>query len=42
MQLNKNSGSDEALNPNGAAAEPVSAEVDEMYGYEYGEEDYGA
>ena len=42
MQLNKNSGSDEALNPNGAAAEPISAEVDEIYGYEYGDEDYGA
>lgn len=40
VQLNKNSGSDEALNPNGAA-EPISAEVDEMYGYEYGDEDYG-
>ncbi len=41
VQLNKNSGSDEALNPAGAA-EPISAEVDEMYGYEYGGEDYGA
>jgi hypothetical protein len=29
------------LNPNGAA-EPISAEVDEIYGYEYGDEDYGA
>jgi hypothetical protein len=28
------------LNPNGAA-EPILAEVDEMYGYEYGDEDYG-
>ena len=29
------------MNPNGAA-EPISAEVDEIYGYEYGDEDYGA
>jgi hypothetical protein len=44
VQLNKNSGSDEALNPNGPIIEPepISAEVDEMYGYEYGDEDYGA
>jgi hypothetical protein len=32
------------LNPNGPIIEPepISAEVDEMYGYEYGDEDYGA
>jgi hypothetical protein len=32
------------LNPNGPIIEPepISAEVEEMYGYEYGDEDYGA